>query len=79
MKLIIIPGPAFCAAVAVRTKIPVPMTAPMPSRVSWNAPSERFRLYFSAVSRIASSGLILPRPGARGAAVAISIPSVKQS
>jgi hypothetical protein len=28
MKLIIMPGPAFCAAAAVRTKIPVPMMAP---------------------------------------------------
>jgi hypothetical protein len=33
-KLTIMPGPAFCAASAVRTKIPVPMTAPMPSMVS---------------------------------------------
>ena len=35
------PGPAFCAATAVSTKMPVPMMAPMPSMVSWNAPSWR--------------------------------------
>ena len=34
-------GPAFWAASAVRTKIPVPMIAPIPSMVSWKAPSER--------------------------------------
>ena len=32
MKLIIMPGPAFWAASAVSTKMPVPMTAPMPSK-----------------------------------------------
>ena len=35
-KLSIMPGPAFCAASAVSTKMPVPMMAPMPSMVSWN-------------------------------------------
>src|SRR4051794_14911838 len=74
MKLIIMPGPAFWAAVAVRTKMPVPMTAPMPSRVSWNAPRERLSDFFSAVARIASSDLIRPRPTPRGAAVAILLP-----
>ena len=39
-KLHIMPGPAFCEAAAVRTKIPVPMMAPMPSRVSWTGPSD---------------------------------------
>ena len=34
MNEIIMPGPAFCAASAVRTKMPVPITAPMPSMVS---------------------------------------------
>src|SRR3954465_541380 len=55
------PGPAFCAAVAVRTKMPVPITAPMPSMVSWNAPSERLRLFFSAVARMASRGFTRPK------------------
>src|SRR5690606_6931630 len=57
-KLHIMPGPAFCAAAAVSTKMPVPMRAPTPSRVSCNAPSWRTRPFFSAVSRILSSGLI---------------------
>ncbi len=51
------PGPAFWAASAVSTKMPVPMMAPMPSMVSWNGPSERCSDFFSAVARIASSGL----------------------
>ena len=34
MNETIMPGPAFCAAVAVSTKIPVPITAPIPSRVN---------------------------------------------
>src|SRR3954449_5632590 len=75
MKLTIMPGPAFWAAVAVRTKIPVPITAPMPRRVSWNAPSDRLRDFFSAVARIESIDLTRPRPGARGAAVAMVLPS----
>jgi len=33
MKLTIMPGPAFWAAVAVKTKMPVPMTAPMKGEV----------------------------------------------
>ncbi|MCR5875478.1 hypothetical protein LRS10_15600 [Phenylobacterium sp. J426] len=57
MNDIIIPGPAFWAASAVSTKMPVPMMAPMPSMVSWNAPSDRCSDFFSAVARIASSGL----------------------
>src|SRR6185312_7360500 len=52
-----IPGPAFCAASAVSTKMPVPMTAPIPSRVSWKGPSERCRPFFSAVAMMASSDL----------------------
>src|SRR5690349_8518183 len=40
-KLNIIPGPAFCAASAVSTKIPVPMMAPIPSIMTWKVPSER--------------------------------------
>ena len=68
------PGPAFWAAVAVRTKIPVPMTAPMPRRVNWNAPRERLSDFFSAVARIASSDLIRPKPPCRGADVAILFP-----
>src|SRR4051812_36972338 len=60
MKLIIMPGPAFWAAVAVSTKIPVPMTAPMPSRVSWKAPSERLSDFFSAVARMASRDFTRP-------------------
>jgi hypothetical protein len=51
------PGPAFWAAVAVRTKIPVPMTAPIPSMISWIGPSDLCRDFFSAVARIASSDL----------------------
>src|SRR4029079_3181666 len=74
MKLTIMPGPAFWAAVAVRTKIPVPMTAPIPSKVSWKAPSERLSDFFSAVARISSSGLTRPRLLARGATVAILLP-----
>ena len=52
------PGPAFWAASAVSTKMPVPMMAPMPIMVSWKAPSERLRLFFSAVAMISSSGLM---------------------
>jgi hypothetical protein len=52
------PGPAFCAPAAVSTKMPVPMTLPMPSRVSCTAPRDRCSAFFSAVARIASSGLI---------------------
>jgi hypothetical protein len=74
MKLTIMPGPAFWAAVAVRTKMPVPMTAPIPRRVSWNAPSDRFSDFFSAVARMSSSGLTRPRPTVRGAAVEIVLP-----
>ena len=37
-KAIIMPGPAFWPASAVSTKMPVPMTAPMPSMVSWIRP-----------------------------------------
>jgi hypothetical protein len=55
-KATIMAGPAFWPASAVRTKIPVPMMAPMPSIVSWNAPSCRTSDFFSAVSRIFSSG-----------------------
>ena len=55
------PGPAFCAASAVSTKMPVPMTAPMPSMVSWNAPSERCSDFFSAVANMASRGLTRPK------------------
>src|SRR4051794_21522107 len=54
------PGPAFCAASDVSTKIPVPMTAPIPSRVSWKAPSDRCRPFFSAVARMASSDFTRP-------------------
>ena len=57
MKETIIPGPAFCAAAAVSTKMPVPITAPMPRRVSCTAPSERCSDFFSAVATMASSGL----------------------
>jgi hypothetical protein len=57
-KLSIMPGPAFCAATAVSTKIPVPITAPTPSIVSWNAPRERCSPFFSAVARMASSDLM---------------------
>jgi hypothetical protein len=52
------PGPAFWAASAVSTKMPVPITAPTPSMVNWNAPRVRVRDFFSALARIASSGLI---------------------
>ena len=55
--------------------MPVPMTAPMPSKVSWKAPSERLSDFFSAVARISSSDLIRPRPPSRGAAVAMTLPS----
>ena len=55
------PGPAFWAAVAVSTKMPVPMTAPMPSRVSWKAPSDRLSDFFSAVARMASSDFTRPK------------------
>ena len=53
----IIAGPAFWPASAVSTKMPVPMMAPMPSKVSWNAPSWRLSGFLSAVSKILSSGL----------------------
>ena len=55
------PGPAFCAASAVSTKMPVPMTAPMPSIVSWNAPSDRCSDFFSAVAKMASRGFTRPK------------------
>ena len=42
-KEIMIAGPAYCAAARpVRTKIPVPMMQPMPSRTRLSAPRERF-------------------------------------
>src|SRR4026207_982139 len=42
-------GPALSAAtVPVRTKMPVPMMAPMPSRVRLSGPSTRFRLWSPA-------------------------------
>jgi hypothetical protein len=53
-----IPGPAFCAASAVNTNMPVPMMAPTPSIMSWNPPSVRESDRFSAVARMASSGLM---------------------
>src|SRR5689334_2348333 len=76
MKLTIIPGPAFWAAVAVRTKMPVPITAPMPSNVNWKAPSDRLSDFFSAVARIESNGLMRPTPLVRGAAVATMSPLI---
>src|SRR5258705_468723 len=48
MKDSIMPGPAFCAASAVSTKMPVPMTPPMPSKVSWTGPRLRRNAFFSA-------------------------------
>src|SRR3954462_8701606 len=57
-KEIIMPGPALLAATAVSTKMPVPMTAPMPSMVSSNQPSWRFKPFFSAAARIMSSDLV---------------------
>ena len=54
------PGPAFCAASAVSTKMPVPITAPIPSMVSWNAPSERCSDFFSAVANMASRDFTRP-------------------
>jgi len=56
-KAIIMAGPAFWPASAVSTKMPVPMMAPTPSKVSCNGPSWRLRLFFSAVARIWSSDL----------------------
>jgi hypothetical protein len=57
-KLIIIAGPALVAAVAVSTKMPVPIVPPMPSMVSWNGPRLRVNGFFCAVARIVSSDLI---------------------
>src|SRR5712671_1219963 len=57
-KEYIMPGPALFAATDVRTNIPVPIIAPMPSIVSENAPSERCNDFFSAVARMSSSGLM---------------------
>jgi hypothetical protein len=61
MKLHIMPGPAFWAAAAVRTKMPVPMMAPTPSNVSCTGPSERCSDFFSAVANMAFSGLMRSR------------------
>jgi hypothetical protein len=57
-KEYIMPGPALLAATAVSTKMPVPMTAPMPSIVRSNAPSWRVSDRLAAVSRIRSSGFL---------------------
>src|SRR5690606_412973 len=54
------PGPAFCAPTEVRTNIPVPITQPMPNKVSWNQPRVLFSDLRSAVARMASSGLTRP-------------------
>src|SRR6476661_3644579 len=54
----IIPGPALLAATAVSTKMPVPITAPMPSMVNSKAPSWRVRDRLPAVSRIRSSDFL---------------------
>jgi len=44
MNEITMPGPAYCAAaLPVRTKIPAPMMAPMPSVVRLSGPRARFR------------------------------------
>src|SRR5450631_2525132 len=51
------PGPAFCAASAVSTKMPVPMIAPMPSIMRCTPPSERSSVRFFAVARMSSSAL----------------------
>jgi hypothetical protein len=49
-------------------KMPAPMMAPMPSRVSWSVPSERFREVCgaSAEARIALSDLVWKMPRSRG-------------
>src|SRR6185436_7355494 len=52
------PGPARSAPTAVSTKMPVPITAPTPSNMSWIGPSERSRPLRAAVSRLASTRLI---------------------
>src|SRR6476620_3634629 len=54
----IMPGPALLAATAVRTKMPVPMTAPMPSIVRSKALSCRDNDRLAAVARIRSSGFL---------------------
>ena len=56
-------GPAwFAAAVPVSTKMPVPMIAPMPSRVRSNAVSVRLRcLPFSTSSTSCSIDLVFSR------------------
>ena len=60
-KASIRPGPAFCAPDAVSTKMPVPITAPIPNSVYWNAPSVRVSDFFFAVAKMASSGLTRPK------------------
>ena len=68
------PGPAFWAPTDVSTKIPVPMMQPTPNKVSCTAPRDRWSDFFSAVARIASSGLTRPNSPPRGAEVAIDYP-----
>ena len=59
-KASISPGPAFCAPAAVSTKMPVPITQPIPNKVNWNAPSVRCNDFFSAVAKMASSDFTRP-------------------
>ena len=54
----IMPGPAFCAASADNTKMPVPITVPTPSITSWKAPSVRPSGLFSAAANRSASGLM---------------------
>lgn len=59
MKEIVTAGPAyFAAATPVRTKMPVPMTQPMPSRMRSTAPSVLAMPEWAAVSRICSMLLV---------------------
>ena len=51
------PGPALSAAIEVKTKMPVPITAPMPSMVRSKAPRERLSDLFSAAAIMSSNGL----------------------
>ena len=66
------PAPAWppppAAAVPTVEKMPAPMMAPMPSRVSWKAPRERrsWDSGFSAEARIAFSDLVRKMPCSKG-------------
>ena len=62
MKEIMMPGPAkFAAARPVRTKMPVPMMQPMPSRTRLSAPRLRLRSPWACSACICATDLRMKR------------------